>query len=195
MNPENDEKISRLYQQIDKEQPSELLDARIRQAAREQAPGKRKSHLLGWLSTAALLVISIGLVLRVMQEAPVEPDFSQQLDIGQQRPKQAPAATRALPQKAPAELSLGQPKLQEETTLFKAEKEVMLDAMVAEKKKSRLETAAEPSNWCEQYDLENESQKSVWQQRIQQLREQNDEAMAQCLQTLMAEMIEAGKLK
>jgi len=156
MNPDNDEKISRLYQQIDKAAPSELLDARIRQAARQQVPGKRKSHLLGWLSTAALLVISVGLVLRVMQEAPVEQDFSQQLDLGQQRSKQAPAATQALPQKAPAELSLAPPKLQEEAIQFKVDKEVMLDAVVSEKKKSRQETAAEPANWCEQYDLESE---------------------------------------
>lgn len=195
MNPENDEKISGLYQQIEKEQPSELLDARIRQAARKHAPVKSKSKMIGWLSTAALLVLSVGLVLRVMQEAPVTQDFVEQSDISQQPSIPAPTASKPAPEQAPAGFSMGQPKLQEETASYKAEKEVMLDALVSEKKKSRLKALAEPVNWCGQADLQNQLHKSVWQQRIQQLREQDNEPLAQCLEALMAEMIEAGKLK
>ncbi len=77
MTEDRDDKISRLYQQMDKASPSALLDARIKKAAHQQVHRSRGIQPLRWLSAAALIVLSVGVVLRVMQEVPVKNDLDE----------------------------------------------------------------------------------------------------------------------
>jgi hypothetical protein len=80
MNNPQDDKIAGLYQKIPKASPSEMLDARIRQQARRQLKTGRH-HSLRWLSVAALIVLSVGVVLRIIDEVPVQPSLEDSLDI------------------------------------------------------------------------------------------------------------------
>ena len=83
----NDEKISALYQRIEKKLPSEMLDARIKKLARDNVDTNNKSVTksrsnLRWLSLAAVIVLSVGVILKVVQQEPVGKNLSD--DILQQ---------------------------------------------------------------------------------------------------------------
>jgi hypothetical protein len=68
----HDERISRLYKLGDQREPPEHLDRVIKQAAQATAPRKKRSYAWPSLATAAVLVLSISLVLKVLQQDPLE---------------------------------------------------------------------------------------------------------------------------
>lgn len=80
MNNLQDDKITGLYEKMPKASPSEMLDARIRQQARRQLKTGR-NYSLRWLSVAALMVLSVGVVLRIIDEVPVEQSLEESLEI------------------------------------------------------------------------------------------------------------------
>ena len=77
MTEDSDDKITRLYQGMAKASPSALLDARIKKMAHQQMHRGRGIQPLRWLSAAALIVLSVGVVLRVVQEVPVKNDLDE----------------------------------------------------------------------------------------------------------------------
>jgi hypothetical protein len=79
MSDTEDKHISDLYSQMNRQQPSEMVDARIRHMARQQldqqlaaqkTPVRSTSHRWQWLSVAAVMVLSVGVVLRVFEQSP-----------------------------------------------------------------------------------------------------------------------------
>ena len=81
MNNPQDDRITELYQKIPKARPSEIMDARIRQEARRQVKHGRTIHSYRWLSVAALVVLSVGVVLRIINEVPVEQPLEESVDM------------------------------------------------------------------------------------------------------------------
>ena len=68
----HDERISRLYKLGDQLEPPEQLDREIKRAAHAAVPTKKRSYVWPSLATAAVLVLSISLVLQVLQQKPLE---------------------------------------------------------------------------------------------------------------------------
>ncbi len=68
----HDERISWLYKMGDGTEPPVRIDAVIKQAARDSVSGKKRSYTWPSLATAAVLVLSISLVLKVLNQQPLE---------------------------------------------------------------------------------------------------------------------------
>jgi hypothetical protein len=68
----HDERISKLYRSGEKPEPPGHLDTEIKQAARAAAPTRKRRFAWPSLATAAVLVLSISLVLKVLQQEPLE---------------------------------------------------------------------------------------------------------------------------
>lgn len=68
----HDEHISRLYKLGDGTGPPPHLDMEIRQAAHAAVAHKKRGYLWPSLATAAVLVLSISLVLKVVNQQPLE---------------------------------------------------------------------------------------------------------------------------
>jgi hypothetical protein len=68
----HDDHISRLYQMGEQPEPPEHLDRKIKSAAHAATSVKQKRYLWPSLATAAVLVLSISLVLKVLQQEPME---------------------------------------------------------------------------------------------------------------------------
>lgn len=68
----HDKHISKLYRLGGQPEPPEHLDREIKQAAHGEIPTRK--HSLAWpsLATAAVMVLSISLVLKVLQQEPME---------------------------------------------------------------------------------------------------------------------------
>jgi hypothetical protein len=66
-----DERISKLYKLGEQSEPPKHLDAEIKKAARATSPVK-KSTLWPSLATAAVLVLSFSLILKVLEQKPLE---------------------------------------------------------------------------------------------------------------------------
>ena len=75
----DDEQLTNLYKKIDKAEPSSMVDARIRRTAQKAGNAERNKLFTRWVSVAAVLVLSVGVVLRVVQETPVKQDFEEQV--------------------------------------------------------------------------------------------------------------------
>lgn len=72
---ERDPRLSQAYREAEHPEPSPALDARILAAARQAVtpPPRRRAGWFGWaapLSTVAVLVLGIGLLFRMQQDAP-----------------------------------------------------------------------------------------------------------------------------
>ena len=79
-----DEQLSRLYKKLNRHEPSEMIDARIRKEARLHHKKLHSSSSFSWispqwLSVAAVLVLSVALVLRVVDEVPLQKNMDQML--------------------------------------------------------------------------------------------------------------------
>ena len=75
----DDEQLSRLYSKLTKAEPSQMVDARIHRAAQKAGNAERKKFFTRWVSVAAVLVLSVGVVLRVVEETPVKQDLHDQI--------------------------------------------------------------------------------------------------------------------
>jgi hypothetical protein len=68
----HDERISRLYRKGSFSEPPEHIDRRIRQAAEDTAPRSKPRFAWPSLATAAVLVLSVSLVFKVLDQEPLE---------------------------------------------------------------------------------------------------------------------------
>ena len=74
----SDERINQLYQKLPQTQPSEMTDARIRRAIRQNAPkpARVSKFSIGprwqWMGSAAVLLLCVGVIFRVAEQAPSE---------------------------------------------------------------------------------------------------------------------------
>ncbi len=75
----HDERTSKLYKIGSKEEPAESIDQHIIQTAHAKAPSRK--HYFSWpsLATAAVLVLSLSLVLKVLNHAPLEESIMEPL--------------------------------------------------------------------------------------------------------------------
>lgn len=194
MTDEFEEKISRLYKKIPHEQPSHILDARIKKLARKHVPDRpayRKSHQWQWLSAVAVMVLSVGVVLNVvryeMPETVTESVVQQPADKVIAQPEAARRAPALSSPPAAKRMHELQPLMQsDEIQMDLAEKTFIRDKQqnMAESE-LKSEVAGSVPQWCGQTDLADISDKTVWLQRIEQLRAQGDEQVADCLELLM----------
>lgn len=68
----HDERISRLYKLGSQSEPPDHLDREIKQAAHAETPAKKRRYVWPSLATAAVLVLSISVVLKVLQHEPIQ---------------------------------------------------------------------------------------------------------------------------
>jgi hypothetical protein len=75
----HDERISKLYRMGSRAEPPKHLDEQITRAAHAASPARK--HRLYWpsLATAAVLVLSISLVLKVLNQTPLEESLMESL--------------------------------------------------------------------------------------------------------------------
>jgi hypothetical protein len=102
MNQQEQQALRALYRQTRNEQPSHMLDRRIRQAAMQQRQRRRPRWIWG-LSMAAVLVLSFSLVLQLgVQDAGLPAEYEQDLhkplsSTPHEPPESAPAPAFAPP--------------------------------------------------------------------------------------------------
>lgn len=72
---DNNDPVVNLYQRLPRDEPSALIDARIRKQAKIQLHSSKSRKVVRWFSTAALLMLSLGVVLRIFQETPVQDEL------------------------------------------------------------------------------------------------------------------------
>jgi len=80
----HDERISRLYKIGDGTEPPAHIDAEIKQAARDAAQNRKRNLVWPSLATAAVLVLSLSLMLKVMDQQPLEEPVLQSMHADDQ---------------------------------------------------------------------------------------------------------------
>lgn len=68
----HDERLSKLYNMGDSTEPPAHIDAEIKQTARDAVMNKKRSFAWPSLATAAVLVLSLSLMLKVLDQQPLE---------------------------------------------------------------------------------------------------------------------------
>ncbi|MCP3670555.1 MAG: hypothetical protein GY814_09000 [Gammaproteobacteria bacterium] len=79
----HDKQISRLYKLGSKTEPPHHIDAEITHAAHAAIPGQRRRFIRPSLATAAVLVLSISLVFKVLDQEPLEKSVMDSLPTDQ----------------------------------------------------------------------------------------------------------------
>jgi|GEM_PF-942420 len=135
MNQQQQQALRELYRQTRDEQPSQMLDRRIRQAARQQLLRRRPRWIWG-LSMAAVLVLSFSLVLQLgVQDAGPPAEYEQELrkplsSTTQEPPESAPApAPASAPSGAPSSASRSAPGMKKE--LFRQSRQLADEGEIA----------------------------------------------------------------
>ena len=217
MNNPQDDKISGLYHKISKARPSQMLDARIRQEARRQLRQGRSPGSYRWLSVAALLVLSVGVVLRIIDEVPVEQSLQDNLEIMEMD------AAPVLKEENKAVIRADAIEIQAEK-LKKVEKPAMSAAPVARMKLQKMPEAVEsatlasdpefsdasqaeydmerlsdslvpheqqflPENYCGMEQLRGVTDKQLLQEILEKLLSENKLQQAECLKKLMNQVL------
>ena len=131
----DDEQISTLYRRLSREAPSPQLDERVMATARRHT-ARRSHHWWLPLSTAAVVVLAVSLLLRY-QQAPDELDK----EIAKYEANPAPSVSAPAPAPAPAV-----PGKEARTRVKPAQqpKSYVADAPVAEAPLAETEKSAEP---------------------------------------------------
>ena len=75
----HDERISKLYKMGSRAEPPKHLDEQIIRVARATGPGRKQRLTWPSLATAAVLVLSISLVLKVLNQTPLEESIMEPL--------------------------------------------------------------------------------------------------------------------
>ena len=86
--PADDERLSALYDRASTEQPSKSVDAAILKKAQANQPSKQLSYFPGWrqsFSVAAVLILSVTVVLMIEKESPVLPSISESVVVIDQK--------------------------------------------------------------------------------------------------------------
>jgi len=217
MNNPQDDKITELYHKTPKARPSEILDARIRQEARRQLRQGRSSGSYRWLSVAALVVLSVGVVLRIIDEVPVEQSLQDNLEIMEMD------AAPVLKEESKAVIRADAIEIQAEK-LKKVEKPAMSAAPVARMKLQKMPEAVEsatpvsdpefsgasqaehdmerlsdslapqeqqflPENYCGMEQLRGITDKQLLQEILEKLLSENKLQQAECLKKLMNQVL------
>lgn len=206
---ESDDRLTQLYQQLEKAAPSEMLDARIKKAAHGKMRTRKQTVAVRWLSVAAVIVLSVGVVLRVVQEQPVEQDLRNKLDEVQTSESDAVfEAEKSMMDMLPEKAGMTKDKRPEQKVQQAAvvqrnkvqKSRDVMGAMAPEIKKQELldiqsseMKLAKPAasaivNWCGQDDLADSKDRLKWDERLELLKLENRLEQVECLQTLMQEM-------
>ena len=97
----HDERISKLYRMGRKEEPPKQLDDKIIQAARRAGQIRKARFHWPALASAAVLLLSISLVLKVLNRAPLEESLPESLPT-HSNPTPSPAPELRMRAKAPS---------------------------------------------------------------------------------------------
>ncbi|NNJ92216.1 MAG: hypothetical protein HKP55_11110 [Gammaproteobacteria bacterium] len=210
MNNPQDDKIAELYQKIPKARPSEILDARIRQEARRQPRQGRSLTPYRWFSVAALIVLSVGVVLRIIDEVPVEQSLQENLELMEmdaapvikeeskavmradgvtvQAEKMKKAAQPAAPlarmkvQQVPAPVESSTVASKPE---FTGTSQAEYDMESLSDTLARKEAQFLPENYCGMEQLRGVTDKQLLQEVLDQLLSEKQLQQAECLKKLM----------
>jgi hypothetical protein len=201
----HDERMSKLYRRIRQQEPSALLDARIRQQARREL----RRHYWPPLAAAAIIVLGITIALRLFDVGNLSPELqaprqaadtpSSETTADAERGSPLPAAARpagevARPATAESALRRFQatqtPKSEQrlapapDRVPEPAAGNVPPPASMQETLVPRAAKAKDQAEWeapCGQTDLRNNPDRQTWQQRIRELRDAGQTKTAECL--------------
>jgi len=109
---EHDDKLSRRYRELAREEPSASVDATILARARRRAPGHRRSWFVP-VSIAAVLMLGVGVTLRMQMEEPGIETSAPKREFPVRVPESAPAAAApTVDAVKPAEAPAPRPQLE-----------------------------------------------------------------------------------
>jgi hypothetical protein len=91
---EHDDKLSRRYRELAREEPSASVDATILARARRRAPGHRRSWFVP-VSIAAVLMLGVGVTLRMQMEEPGIETSAPKRELPVRAPESPPAEAPA----------------------------------------------------------------------------------------------------
>jgi hypothetical protein len=195
----HDERISKLYRMGSKEEPPKQLDDKIIQAARRTGPTRKARFNWPTLASAAVLVLSISLVLKVLNRAPLEESLPESLPTkSNPAPSSAPELKMRARASSPAPASalrdheadsMGAAQFKSvpsgEDKMEPSEKRVLqpeaaantIDnspkAVISKTKRKKLACSAVP--------MPESASMEVWQQQYQTALEQGQTKTAECL--------------
>lgn len=184
----HDERISKLYQAGEQPEPPEHLDAEIKQAAKAALPTKKRRFTWPSLATAAVLVLSISLVLKVLQQEPMEDAV-----IGTSTTNGGVITPKAVPQE---EEIAGDAMEREEATLqrYRATKQKAAPTLAKPQSADAIKLEAAPAmpvelktkktapQKCSDIKLPKTNSKDEWISLYQRALELGDAETAACLQ-------------
>ena len=207
----HDEQLSKLYRRMRQQEPSALLDARIRKQARREL----RRHYWPPIAAAAVLVLGITLALRLFDAGNLSPELqaprqsadtpSSETAADVQPGSSVPAAARLEGElAAPAAAESAMQRFQatraqkSEQRLAPAPDRVPAPALgtvpapagMRESLAPRAARAKHQAEWeapCGQPDLLNNPDRQAWQQRIGELRDRGQTQVAECLVQQFAE--------
>jgi hypothetical protein len=209
MNNSDDKKITELYKQIPRENPSEILDARIKLEARRQLKRGTTIRSYQWMSVAALVVLSVGVVLRVLDEAPVEQSVEENIEMldkavilkeeqksfirhdsdsmvvpGKMKKAIEPTvgnmASSAVKVQTPAAAAVPAA-----TTTFSAAMKADMEREIVADQMAKQEVFYHPENMCGINELSGIDDRTTWEKAVEKLRSEKKFGQAECLQKLM----------
>lgn len=105
---DSDDRVSRRYRQLAREEPPAAIDAAILAAARQAVQPRGRSRWVGPVSIAAVLILGLGVSLRMQTEQPgietsVPSSAQSEYPLPQSAEAPAPAAPAPAADPAPAE--------------------------------------------------------------------------------------------
>lgn len=108
---DHDEKLSRRYRELAREEPPASLDAAVLAAARQAVQPRPRARWMGPVAVAAVLVLGLGIALRMQVEQPGVETAAQVPSGSAEYPVAPPPAPS--PEAAPAQsMTAPQPRLQ-----------------------------------------------------------------------------------
>jgi len=196
-----DERLSHLYRSMHQDEPSPLLDARIRRQARREL---RRRY---WppLAAAAVIVLGITVALRIfdVEQPALQPDDLQPSVDSATKAAPAMKSRAAAPATARPEAEFLQPQTSDSSPprfdLEASKQQVQRSAPVPYRLQQQagspqLADEAEmrmSGSPCGQADLQHNADPDAWRQRIRELRDKGHTQTAECLLKLLTQRFDS----
>ncbi len=194
----HDERISKLYKIGSRDEPSKQLDDKIIQAARRGKQTKKSRFYWPSLASAAVLVLSISLVLKVLNQTPLEESLLEPLPTQSGSIPPPPAPEQRIQERASAPSSAiheheidsfgaaqlkytpnGEDKM--ETSAKKLLQPEAAPNAIDNGPKPAVSKAKRKRLACSAVPLPESASMDVWQQQYQTALQQGQSKTAECL--------------
>ena len=142
---DHDDKLSRRYRELSREEPPASLDAAVLAAAKQAVQPRTRSRWMGPVAVAAVLVLGLGIALRMQVEQPGIESSAPAASTSAEYPVAPPADEPPAPAERAALAPVAKPPVRKEATVEKRESRPQPQAFVPEPAPApALPAAADP---------------------------------------------------